>query len=309
MNHPRIVVVGSLNMDIVVQTNRYPKPGETILGNNVQFIPGGKGANQAVAAARLGAQVSMIGAVGEDAFGQELLQSLQKDGIHTAGVSQMAGFSTGIASIYLAEDDNSIVVIPGANYQVTPAHMDKNEELFAQADIVLLQLEIPVETVLYAAKKAKKYGKLVVLNPAPAQKLPEEIFTYVDYITPNETELSWYTDMKTEGEQLQEAMKRMLEMGVPNVVTTLGSEGSAVLTAGADLKKIKGYKVEVVDTTGAGDSYNAALAYSVASGQSLDEAVRFAAQVSALAVTKFGAQTGMPTLQEVQAFAAQTKSS
>lgn len=303
MNKPKVVVIGSLNMDIVVETERYPQVGETLLGDKIRFIPGGKGANQAVAASRLGAQTSMIGAVGDDAFGQELLSALRNDGVDVSGVNCISGMTTGVASIYVAEGDNSIIVVPGANFQVTPEDIDQHEDKLKQGDIILLQLEIPVETVLYAARRAKELGKTVVLNPAPAQPLPDEIFNYIDYITPNRSELSRYTGMDTEGEMLEQAMRRMKEMGAGHVVTTLGASGSAYLNDEGKVSTLAGYRVPTVDTTGAGDCYNAGLAVAITKGQTLKEAVDYAGLVSALAVTKFGAQAGMPTEVEVQHFA------
>ncbi|WP_219838077.1 ribokinase [Paenibacillus sp. R14(2021)] len=305
MNKPKLVVIGSLNMDIVVETDRYPQVGETLLGRSVRFIPGGKGANQAVAAARLGAETAMIGAVGDDSFGDDLLRSLQQDGVDISGVKRAAGSATGIASIYVAEGDNSIVVVPGANYLVEPADIDRNEAKLREADIVLLQLEIPIETVVHAAKKAKQLGKTVVLNPAPAQPLPDELFSCIDYLTPNRTELAEYTGMNTVGIHLEAAMRRMKDMGAAHVVTTLGADGSAFLGADGTMRFINSYRVPVVDTTGAGDCYNAGLALSIASGGSLDQAVAYASLASAVAVTKFGAQTGMPTADEVQQFSRQ----
>lgn len=308
MRKPRLVVVGSLNMDIVVETERYPLVGETLMGDKVSFIPGGKGANQAIAGARLGAETAIIGAVGDDTFGGQLLSSLQENGVDVSGVKQIANMSTGIASIYVSEGDNSIVVVPGANYRVEPADIDRHEDKLRQADIVLLQLEIPVETVLYAARKAKELGKTVVLNPAPAQPLPGELFQYVDYLTPNRTELSRYTRMETNSQSLEKAMQCMRGMGAAHVVTTLGAEGSAYLAEDGKMQLKRGYKVPIVDTTGAGDCYNAGLAYALADGSSLDKAIEFASLVSALAVMKFGAQAGMPTEEEVKRFKVERES-
>lgn len=301
MKKPKLVVIGSLNMDIVVETSRYPGVGETIMGERIRFIPGGKGANQAVAGARMGAETAMIGAVGEDAFGEELVRSLQEAGVDTSGIKRVPGEATGVASIYVAEGDNSIVVIPGANHHVEPADIDRCSDKLLEADIVLLQLEIPVETVLYAARKAKSFGKRVVLNPAPAQPLPAGIFGLIDYLTPNRSELAGYVGGNAD-EALKPAMKRMRQMGVSHIITTLGAAGSAYLTADGELRTIPGYKVPVVDTTGAGDCFNAGIAMSLASGRSLEEAIHFASAASALAVTKFGAQAGMPTEAEVQSF-------
>lgn len=302
MKAPKIVVIGSLNMDIVIEADRYPQQGETMLGHGIRFLPGGKGANQAVAAARLGAAVTMIGAVGTDGFGQELVKALQAENVGTDTVRVAEQAATGVASIYVCQGDNSIVVLPGANHMLLPAHIDACREVIAAADIVLLQMEIPVDTVAHAAQVAKACGCTVVLNPAPAQKLPEELLRNVDYITPNRTELALLIGRSAEGGELEAAMRELAGMGARHVITTLGAEGSAFMAQEGTLTRVPGYVMEVVDTTGAGDSFNAGLAYSLALGQSLEEAVSFAAKVSALAVTKFGAQPGMPTLQEVLDF-------
>ncbi len=303
MIKPNLLVIGSLNMDIVVELDRSPEVGETIQGKKVSFLSGGKGANQAVAGARLGANVAMIGAVGGDSFGDTLLKGLAADQVNIAGVKTIPELTTGIASIQVANQDNSIVVVAGANDAVQPTFIDEYKELLLQADIVLLQLEIPVETVLYAARKAKELGKKVVLNPAPACEIPDELFRLADYVTPNRTELAWYTSMDTEGEALGAAMKRLKEMGAAHVITTLGADGSAYLDHEGNVQIIPAHKLPVVDTTGAGDCYNAAFAYSIAAGQSLEEAIQYASLASALSVTKFGAAAGMPTAEEVRAFA------
>ncbi|WP_376768188.1 ribokinase [Paenibacillus alginolyticus] len=303
---PHIVVIGSLNMDIVIEADRHPQLGETILGSNARFIPGGKGANQAVAAARLGAKTTMIGAVGTDSFGQELLKALDDNKISRNSVKLVDGTATGIASIFISNGDNSIVVVPGANYQLLPDDIDRYEAIIQNADILLLQLEIPLDTVIHAAKKAKSFGKTVVLNPAPAQFLPDELLRNVDYITPNRSELSLLTGIQAEGDELESAMTSIIQRGANNVITTLGADGSAFLEKGK-LQKAPGYKVSVVDTTGAGDSFNAGLAFSLAKQNSLVQSVSFAAKVSALAVTKFGAQAGMPSIEDVELFAKNSK--
>lgn len=301
MSAPNIVVIGSLNMDIVVESDRFPVQGETLLGKAIRFLPGGKGANQAVASARLGASTRMIGAVGGDSFGRELLQALTNEGIECEGVRAIPDATTGIANIFVSQGDNSIIVLSGANHLLSPEDIDRSKQAIEQADIVLLQLEIPLETVSHAAKLAKSFGKTVVLNPAPAQPLPESLLRDVDYITPNRTELSLLTG-SSENDDLEASMRKLIGMGARHVITTLGSEGSAFIEAGGPLVQVPGHKVPVVDTTGAGDSFNAALAYSLALRKSLEESVSFAAKVSALAVTKFGAQPGMPTLEEVEQF-------
>ncbi|MGG3456516.1 ribokinase [Paenibacillus rhizolycopersici] len=310
MSTPNVAVIGSLNMDIVVETRLIPQIGETLLGERVRFIPGGKGANQAVAAARLGAVTSMIGAVGADAFGEELRAALSREGVDISGVKRLPDASTGVASIYVAEGDNSIVVVPGANDRVSPADIDQHLDKLKQADIVLLQLEIPVETVLYAARTAKSLGKQVILNPAPARELPQELYGHIDYMTPNHTELGRYAGIEPKttristGDFLRSAMRRLKDLGAAQVVTTLGADGSAYLDEAGEVRPVKGHAVSVVDTTGAGDCFNAALATALAQGEGLEAAIRFASLASALAVTKFGAQAGMPTADEVRQFAA-----
>ncbi|MCR8987807.1 ribokinase [Brevibacillus laterosporus] len=307
MKPPRIAVIGSLNMDVVVEAPRQPKMGETISGDHVHFIPGGKGANQAVACARLGAQTSMIGSLGRDAFGDSLEQAMKQEGIQVSTIKRVENAPTGIASILLAEGDNQIIVVAGANAHTSMADVDLHADTVKAADIVLLQLEIPVETVVHTAKLAKEAGKMVILNPAPAQKLPDELFGYIDVMTPNESELYLLTGLEQKqatdkATTLSAAMKALHAKGVKHAVTTLGASGSAYLMNGETFGTIASHKVQVVDTTGAGDSYNAGLAYALASGQSIPEAVEFASIVSALAVTKLGAQQGMPTMKEVLAF-------
>ena len=298
---PKIVVIGSLNMDLVVKAVRAPKRGETVMGEEIHFVPGGKGANQAVCLARLGAETTMIGAVGSDSFGEELLKALQKDGVNTSSVRVLDSEATGVASILLAEGDNSIVVVPGANAHCLPEDLDRYEGEIAEADLVLLQLEIPLETVEYAIKLARKHGKIVMLNPAPAQILSQDLLSKVDYLTPNRSELALLTRMSEES-TIAKGIERLLEVGVSCCVTTLGADGVALMEKGGNLLKVLGHEVPVVDTTGAGDAFNAGLAYALAQKKSIREATEFAVQVSALAVTKFGAQGGMPTLAEVKEY-------
>ncbi|MUT64569.1 ribokinase [Paenibacillus sp. NEAU-GSW1] len=302
MKTPHIAVIGSLNMDIVVSISRFPVAGETLTGREAHFIPGGKGANQAVAAARLGAKTTMAGAVGGDAFGKQLLESMSRNGVDNGHIAVMDGEATGIASIMLSPEDNMIVVVPGANGKVSPESVQSFESVIAEADIVLLQLEVPLDAVAEAAQLAKKHQKLVVLNPAPAQKLPQALLDCVDVITPNRSELELLTGLKATEGRLEEAIDRLMELGPKSVVTTLGSDGAVLKQAGGALEMMKAYSVPVVDTVGAGDAFNAGLAFSLASGRELHEAVGFAAKVSGLAVTKFGAQDGMPTMAEVEAF-------
>ena len=299
---PKIVVIGSLNMDLVVKAVRAPKRGETVMGEEIHFIPGGKGANQAVGLSRLGAETTMIGTVGSDAFGEELKKVLQKDGIDVSSVKVLDSEATGVASILLADGDNSIVVVPGANAQCLPEDLDRYEEKIAVADLVLLQLEIPLVTVEYAIKLARKHGKTVMLNPAPAQSLSQDLLSQVDYLTPNCSELALLTGISEES-PVEQGIQSLLEVGVSCCVTTLGAEGVALMEiGGSSVIKVSGHQVPVVDTTGAGDAFNAGLAYALAQNKSIGEAAEFAVRVSALAVTKFGAQGGMPTLAEVEEY-------
>ncbi|UFJ41805.1 ribokinase [Brevibacillus humidisoli] len=304
MKHqPNVVVVGSINMDLVVEADRPPKMGETVSGQNIHFIPGGKGANQAVAAARLGAHVAMIGTVGRDAFGSQLTESLTANGVHSGALKVIEGTPTGVASILLAQGDNSIIVVPGANACCLPEDVEDHHSLIEEADVVLLQLEIPIETVEYAADMAKRCGKKVILNPAPARQLSDQLLANIDVIIPNESELALLSGIDPDSDlQLERAMRSLLDKGIESVITTLGAKGAAYMTRDGQRGTVPGYKVQVVDTTGAGDSFNAAVACSLAMGKSLADAVSFANQVAALAVTKLGAQQGMPTRDEVSQF-------
>lgn len=298
---PKVVVIGSLNMDIVVEADAPPQAGETIFGKSVRFVPGGKGANQAYALSKLGAKTTMIGVIGEDAFGEQMTEALSRVGARMDGVRRTKDAPTGIASILLAEKDNRIIVIPGANALCMPTDVDAHLDAISEADVVLLQLEIPLETVIHAVKTAKSMGKTVILNPAPARPLPEELLQDIDYLTPNRIELeaiSGNSENDTEA-----AMRSLRRRGVRNVVTTLGAKGCAYASENGESGRAAGYKVEVADTTGAGDAFNAGLAYAIASGRSLKEAAGFAGKAAALSVTKFGAQGGMPDLQAVLEFA------
>ncbi|PTX59957.1 ribokinase [Melghirimyces profundicolus] len=301
MKQGRVAVIGSLNMDVVVQTKRPPRMGETVMGETVHFIPGGKGANQAVAAAKLGAETSMVGAVGDDPFGQSLVQSLQENGVKAKAVKTVPGFPTGVATILLSGGENCIAVVPGANSQCLPADVEAHREQIATVDVVLLQLEVPLETVLAAARTAKELGKTVILNPAPARELPKELYRLSDVITPNRSELEFLTERSVEGDGLQQAMNRLRERGAGCVVTTLGDRGAAILSK-EGFQRVPGHPVEVVDTTGAGDAFNAGLACGLSEGMDLFRAVGFAGRVSALAVTRLGAQEGMPGRREVESF-------
>ena len=297
-----ICVIGSLNMDLVVNVDKMPKPGQTIIGSNFKEVPGGKGANQAVAMARLNGNVSMIGKVGEDGFGQTLINSLKNDKVDTTYIKTTKG-ATGVALITVDNNaQNSIVVSPGANFEVKEEDIDNNIEAIKNSDIVVLQLETPLNTIKYALKKSKELNKYTILNPAPALKLDDEIIKNVDLLTPNETELEIISGVSIETEEdIQKAAQIMIEKGVKELIVTLGSKGSLYINKEKSIFK-KAYKVEAVDTTAAGDSYTAALAVALSKDQNIEEAMDFASKVGALSVLKEGAQSSLPTLEDVENF-------
>lgn len=297
-----ICVIGSLNMDLVVNVDTMPKPGQTIIGSNFKEVPGGKGANQAVAMARLNGNVSMIGKVGEDGFGQTLINSLKNDKVDTTYIKTTKG-ATGVALITVDKNaQNSIVVSPGANFEVKEEDIDNNIEAIKNSDIVVLQLETPLNTIKYALKKSKELNKYTILNPAPAVKLDDEIIKNVDLLTPNETELEIISGVNIETEEdIQKAAQVMIEKGVKELIVTLGSKGSLYINKEKSIFK-KAYKVEAIDTTAAGDSYTGALAVALSKEQSIEEAMDFASKVGALSVLKEGAQSSLPTLEDVKNF-------
>ena len=297
-----ICVIGSLNMDLVVNVDKMPKPGQTIIGSNFKEVPGGKGANQAVAMARLNGNVSMIGKVGEDGFGQTLINALKNDKVDTTYIKTTKG-ATGVALITVDNNaQNSIVVSPGANFEVKEEDIDNNIEAIKNSDIVVLQLETPLNTIKYALKKSKELNKYTILNPAPALKLDDEIIKNVDLLTPNETELEIISGVSIETEEdIQKAAQIMIEKGVKELIVTLGSKGSLYINKEKSIFK-KAYKVEAVDTTAAGDSYTAALAVALSKDKSIEEAMDFASKVGALSVLKEGAQSSLPTLEDVENF-------
>lgn len=300
----KIVVIGSLNMDLVVNVQKMPLVGETILAEELSLVPGGKGANQAFAAGRLGAEVTMLGAVGNDAYGEALCQSLRSAGVCVEHLLHCDGVSTGTALITVnAEGDNSIVVVQGANKQVDRAYLDSKLALLEACDIVILQLEIPLDTVVYGAQKAKALGKLVILDPAPAQpRLPAQLLACVDLIKPNETELAILLGTEAPVQDLKEGARQIQQRGVANVLVTLGGEGAYLYDQDGREQRFHAPHVQVVDTTAAGDSFTAGVAVSLAKGSSLPQAIAFANRVAALVVTRKGAQSSIPSLEEVEAF-------
>lgn len=295
----KIVVVGSFNADLTAYVPRLPKPGETLMGTKFVTGPGGKGSNQAVAAARLGAQVAFVGRVGHDEFAGIGLRLWQTEGINIDHVVWDEEQSTGVAPIWVDENgENSIIVIPGANMAINAAHVDKAAEVIAQADILVVQLEIPVETVHYALKVAKQHGIRTILNPAPAEPLSSEMLLLADYITPNQTELETLTG-ETNAE-VETAARSLLQRDDQTVIVTLGSQGARWITR-TDTGLIPTFPVQVVDTTGAGDAFNGGLAVALAEGQPLENAVAFATATASLSVTRPGTSNSMPRREEVDA--------
>lgn len=295
----KIVVLGSLNMDLVVRAPRHPQPGETLIGGEFQTFPGGKGANQAVAAARLGAEVWMIGRVGRDAFGDALLRTVQQDGVNTTFIRQDEQATTGVALITLdAAGQNTIVVAPGANMRVTPQDVIESESAFDRADLLLMQLECPLEAVETAARIAHQHGMQVVLNPAPARRLPATLLAQTDYLLPNQPELRLLAEGETD---VKRAAARLLANGVRNLIVTLGEEGALLITPEIE-EKLAAFSVEVVDTVAAGDAFAAAFCVALAEGKPLQEAVLWGNAAGAIAVTRPGAQPSMPTRAELLQF-------
>ena len=297
----KILVVGSLNVDMVMNVDHMPAEGETILCDGMTLVPGGKGANQACAAGRLGTDVAMLGAIGDDDYGALQLKSLSESGVEVGGLLKKEGQNTGTAFITVNKSgNNSIVVVPGANSAFRPEDIEANRELIEQCEIMILQLEIPLDTVCYAAKLAKSLGKTVILDPAPVpEHFPEELYEYVDIVKPNETELGMLTGIAEAQKHLTEAAQVLKARGVKNVLVTLGGDGVYINPESGEEIRIPACKVKVVDTTAAGDSFTAALAAMLLNGESLEAAAEFANRVSAIVVTRKGAQSSIPTIDEV----------
>jgi len=298
----KICVIGSLNMDLVVNVDEMPKKGQTLIGENFKEVPGGKGANQAVAIAKLGGDVSMIGKVGNDGFGQTLINALKADNVKTDYI-QIENCSSGVAMITVDKNaENSIVVAPGANFRVLREDIDKCIDSIKQSDIVVVQLETPLDTIKYALQESKQLDKYTILNPAPAVKLEEDIIKNVDLLTPNETELEILSGVKIENEEdIIKAAQVMIQKGVKQLIVTLGSKGSLYIDKD-NVKFKESYKVVAIDTTAAGDSYTGALSVALSQDKDIQEAMDFASKVGALCVMKEGAQTSLPTIQDVLNF-------
>ena len=298
-----IVVIGSLNMDMVVRTNRAPNAGETLMGQAFALSPGGKGANQAVAAARLGAEVSMIGSVGKDTFGSEMLEIIKQEGIHIEHISVSETEATGVASIVIEEDgENRIIVVPGANIDLFVEDIQALESIISQAEMIVMQLEMELAMSEHAIAIAHRHGIPVILNPAPARVLKDEMLGQVSFLTPNETEAGILTGMTVDSlETAEQAARILLQKGVKNVIVTLGAKGALIVNA-EGAKSVPGFPVKAIDTVAAGDSFNGALAQQLVLGKTLEEAVSFANAVGALAVGKEGAIPSLPQLSEVEQF-------
>lgn len=289
----KIVVVGSINADLVFTSDKRPKAGETVLGNDFRIIAGGKGANQAVAASKLGADVTMIGCVGDDVNGKFSLENFNSVNVNTSCINVINEVPTGVANIIVAEGDNSIIVVAGANYKIDKALIDKHKEEILSADIVLLQLEIPMDVVEYTLNLCYENNIKTILNPAPAVLLNSDMIEKATYITPNEHECKIIlgADINT---NIEDIIKKY-----PNkLMITMGEKG-VMYFDGQDIVTVPAYKVEVVDTTGAGDTFNGAFARAIVNGFNLKDATNFANKASSKSVTKLGAQAGMPTLDEL----------
>lgn len=306
----KLLIIGSLNLDMVVNVDHSPAIGETILTDRMELIPGGKGANQAYAAGYLGADAVMFGAVGCDTYGDILLNNLSAANVDITKVMRREDTSTGLALITVNRDgDNSIVVISGANATVTCEDIDRNMELLEKSDIILLQMEIPPSVVCHAAKLAKKLGKTVILDPAPVPgTFPEELYAYVDLMKPNETELSMLAGMEVTEETLDAAVSCIRRKGVKNVLVTLGERGVYLDSEELGVLRIPARKVCAVDTTAAGDAFTAAVAVMLARGKDIREAAGFANQVASIVVTRKGAQSSIPSMKEVEEYFKQQKS-
>ena len=290
----KLAVVGSINMDMIVCVERMPKKGETLLGESLSFSPGGKGANQAVAMARLGADVWMFGCVGADGNGEAVLNNLQEQGVHTEHIQVLQDQPTGTALITVGENDNSIIVVPGANGKADKQYAKSICSHLDNFDMVVMQLEIPLETVEYVANYCKEKGIKVTLNPAPATQISEDLIEKITYLTPNEHETGLIFGKGKD-------IKTLLQKYPEKLIITRGSQGVIAGMKNQEIVQVPAKSVNVVDTTGAGDTFNGAFCVRIAKGDSIKEALRFANTAAGLSTEKFGAQTGMPTEEEVLA--------
>ena len=300
-----IVVVGSINLDLVASADHIPKPGETIIGSNFQTFHGGKGANQAVAAGKLGHPTYMVGNVGDDPFGAELRQALMASRVNTDAVDTVQG-SSGVALITIGSGgENNIVVVPGANGLLSPDHLKKAAPILRQAGFLLAQLEIPLETVEYLARFAEQQGIPIMLDPAPARDLPPSLLEQVEWLTPNEseTEILLKRDLPMDDDKnILAAAGDLLALGPRNVLLKLGARGCLIAESGRQPQFVPAFPVNAIDSTAAGDAFNAAFAVGLLRGRSAVDSARYACAVAAISVSRAGAQPSMPTLDEVTEF-------
>lgn len=305
MADKNILVVGSFTTDFNIRVPHFPLPGETITGNEFSANPGGKGANQAYGAAKLGGNVKMVGCVGDDYFGQVIFENMRSVGVDMSGVRAVSGQATGIAMIDIDEKgQNAISLAPNANYALTFDMVQETwEQIADEVDLIVMQLETPLDVMKKTAKLGKESGKLVILNPAPAQPLDEEFLSFVDILVPNETETSIITGLPVESEEeCVKAARHLQERGVEQVILTLGSRGSLVVDSDGSEIFVDPYKIEPVDTTGAGDAFIAGFAVALAQSKSLVEAARLGNAAGALNATRLGAQGGLSTRAELDEF-------
>lgn len=305
MSSNKLVVLGSINADHILNVNEFPRPGETITGKDYRISFGGKGANQAVAAGRSGADITFIASVGADDIGQQVCKQLIKDKIDITPVESTVGTNTGVAMIFVnGNGENMIAIDAGANAAVTPEYLEKYRQHVIDASVLLMQLETPMETIIAAAKLAKQHDTLVALNPAPARELPDELLANIDIITPNETEAEQLTGITINNrDDAERAAAELHARGIRTVIITLGSRGAWVSVDGMG-SLIEGYSVEAVETIAAGDTFNGALITAMLEGQELFRAVRFAHAAAAIAVTRRGAQPSIPWREEIDEFLA-----
>jgi len=298
-----ICVIGSLNMDLVVTSKEIPKVGETLIGERFDTIPGGKGANQAVAASRMGAKTFMVGKLGSDVFASELRKSLEDSHVNCRHIYEEAEIPSGVALISVNERaGNSIIVVPGANYAITKADIDRAIEVIRNSTIVVLQHEIPLETVAYSIGLAKQEGKITVLNPAPAYELEDSVLKNIDFLIPNEHELSTIAQMKTDTEEEQIcAAKALIQRGVQHVIVTLGDKGCLYVNAN-DVRRYPARTVVAVDSTAAGDSFIGGFCAVYERERDVERSIEMGQKAAALSVTRKGAQTSIPTMKDIQDF-------
>lgn len=303
----KLLVVGSLNMDLVILTDRPPKKGETLAGSGFTTVCGGKGANQAIAAAKLGADVSMIGKVGNDVFAKNMIENLERFNVSVKGITA-ADVQSGVAVINVFGSDNTIIVDKGANALLSTDDIDRNYDLLSECDAVLMQFEIPLETVMYVAKKAKELGKYVIINPAPVQNIPTELLKSTDLLILNEHEAGFLVGPDVTDKNVETAAVQLLKSGVGEVLITLGRDGSFYLSQDGSCK-VPALKVKTVDTTAAGDTYTAGYIIGKSNTRNTENAMRFASAAAAIAVTRLGASVSVPTKEEVEDILKNGKSS